>query len=636
LVLFIYEETLDCDSFHLNYRSRNVKYTFYHFHLSNINFLLIKGWGVMKRISVFVLILSLLTSCVNSTPTKSVQVEKPVPVESIIWEEMRLTEEKKNNLALLGKIWGYLKYYHPRVAKGEIDWDQELVKMIPKVLQAEESEERDRIFTEWIGGLGEYKKKGKLANWVAGLKTEDYKQQPNLEWISTSGLDTELAKKLEGLIEAKRSNKNHYVRILGRFASIVGIARIPNVNNENPYAEMRYPEVEYRLLSLFRYWNIIEYYFPYKYLIDENWDDVLVEFIPKFIEAANVQEYQLTSLEMVARIQDTHATLLNASESERFWGERFAPVILTFEENKPVMTGYYDKMLGQQSGLKVGDVITKINGKRIEEIIEEKQKYIPASNYPTLLRDLSSKLLRSNDVKIDVEFIRDDKLHQTTLYTYYIDRFNIAESNQKDYFKKIDSDIAYIYIGQLKREHLPEVRRESKDTKGMIIDLRGDRFDPAIPSTLAPYLLPTRKEFAKISTGSLQDPGLFHITKSAKVGYWINPFYYKGKVIILINENTQSLGEYASMMFRVAPDAIVIGSTTAGTDGNVFYLSLPGGIQTVITGMGVYNPDGSQTQRIGIIPDIEVRPTIQGVKEGRDEVLERAVQLINENSVSNQ
>lgn len=70
----------------------------------------------MKRISVLVLILSLLTSCVSSTPTKSVQVEKPEPVESILWEEMRLTEEKKNNLSLLGKIWGYLKYYHPTVA----------------------------------------------------------------------------------------------------------------------------------------------------------------------------------------------------------------------------------------------------------------------------------------------------------------------------------------------------------------------------------------------------------------------------------------------------------------------------------------------------------------------------------------
>lgn len=580
----------------------------------------------MKRVLMFVLILSLLTGCIHSTPTKSVQEEKLE--EPIILNEMKFTEEK--NLALLGKIWGYLKYYHPTVAKGEIDWDQELVNMIPKVLQAEDAEERDRIFAEWIDGLGEYKKKGKLAIWVAGLKTVDYKQQPNLEWISTTGLDTELVKKLEGLKEAKRSDENHYVR-LGRFDE-------PNVDNENPYPDMRYPEAEYRLLGLFRYWNIIEYYFPYKYLIDENWDDVLVEFIPKFLEAANEQEYQLTTLEMVARIQDTHATYMIAPEIERFWGWRFAPVILTFVENKPVVTGYYDEFLGQQSGLKVGDVITKINDKRIEEIIEETQKYIPASNYPTQLRILSDKLLRSNDDKIDIEFFRDDKLQETTLDTYSFERLKIAEYNpfqlQKDYFKKMNSDIAYIYFGSLKEEYVPIIMKESKDTKGLILDLRSYPLEYHTIFSLADYLVPTRKEFVKFSTGSIQDPGLFSITDSTKVGAWINPFYYKGKVVILINENTQSMGEFASMALRVAPDAIVIGSTTAGTDGNVFYLSLPGGIQTTITGLGVYYPDGSQTQRIGIIPDIEVKPTIQGVKEGRDEVLERAVQLINENSLS--
>ncbi len=30
-----------------------------------------------------------------------------------------------------------------------------------------------------------------------------------------------------------------------------------------------------------------------------------------------------------------------------------------------------------------------------------------------------------------------------------------------------------------------------------------------------------------------------------------------------------------------------------------------------------------------IVPDIEVRPTIQGIRDGRDEVLEMAIELIN-------
>jgi hypothetical protein len=35
-----------------------------------------------------------------------------------------------------------------------------------------------------------------------------------------------------------------------------------------------------------------------------------------------------------------------------------------------------------------------------------------------------------------------------------------------------------------------------------------------------------------------------------------------------------------------------------------------------------------QLQRVGLVPDVEVRPTIAGIRAGRDEVLERAVSYL--------
>lgn len=52
---------------------------------------------------------------------------------------------------------------------------------------------------------------------------------------------------------------------------------------------------------------------------------------------------------------------------------------------------------------------------------------------------------------------------------------------------------------------------------------------------------------------------------------------------------------------------------------------LPGGLRSAISGIGVFYPDRRQTQRVGIIPDLVVRPTIAGIREGRDEVLEAGV-----------
>jgi C-terminal processing protease CtpA/Prc len=48
-----------------------------------------------------------------------------------------------------------------------------------------------------------------------------------------------------------------------------------------------------------------------------------------------------------------------------------------------------------------------------------------------------------------------------------------------------------------------------------------------------------------------------------------------------------------------------------------------------ISGVGIYYPDGTQTQRIGIMPDILIEPTIEGIRQGRDELLEKAIELIN-------
>ena len=82
------------------------------------------------------------------------------------------------------------------------------------------------------------------------------------------------------------------------------------------------------------------------------------------------------------------------------------------------------------------------------------------------------------------------------------------------------------------------------------------------------------------------------------------------------------------MAFRSSPRAIVIGSTTAGADGNVSAIPLPGGLRSMISGISVFYPDKKPTQRVGMIPNREVKQTIAGIRAGRDEVLEAAIREI--------
>ena len=100
--------------------------------------------------------------------------------------------------------------------------------------------------------------------------------------------------------------------------------------------------------------------------------------------------------------------------------------------------------------------------------------------------------------------------------------------------------------------------------------------------------------------------------------------------MILVNETSQSQAEYTAMALRTAPGAVVMGSQTAGADGNISYVPFPGGFSSPFSGIGIFYPNGKETQGIGIVPDIEVKPTQQGLRSGKDEVLERAIRFITE------
>ena len=117
--------------------------------------------------------------------------------------------------------------------------------------------------------------------------------------------------------------------------------------------------------------------------------------------------------------------------------------------------------------------------------------------------------------------------------------------------------------------------------------------------------------FARFTQADVTTPGAFQWGPTVE----LKPAgpRYTGKVIILVDEISQSQSEYTAMAFRSSPNALIVGSTTAGADGNVTPIPLPGGLRSMISGIGVFYPDKRPTQRIGIVPDIEVRPTIAGV-----------------------
>jgi hypothetical protein len=577
----------------------------------------------MKRIALGLLLVLATISwgyCQSKQPESSLEsneVENGKLYENGSGIEIVKTDKTTiSNLKILGMVWGFLKYYHPNIAKGEYNWDYELFNILPQILNVQNSNERDILLIRWISKYGSFKdSKNNMEQF------RDSKARPDTEWISSSNLSSQLTELLVKIKNAKRDSQNYYLDLeVGK-----GIAML---KNENPYATMKFPDAGFRILSLYRYWNIIQYYFPYKNLIEEDWKNVLDEFLPKFINVKSELEYNLISLELIARIKDTHANIWgNNAVLGNYFGGRSASAELIFVDNNAVVKDFYDENTGKETGLQKGDIITKIGDIKVDEIVAAKLKLTPASNPSVQLREIASKLLRTNDTLIKIDYLRDGIVGTNTIKTYPLGKVNFYKKYKQDTcFKMINSEIGYLYLGTIKLKYLPSIFETIKNTKGLIIDLRCYPSEFVVFS-LGQFLMPKETEFAKITEGSAEWPGLFTYKSHSTVGNR-NREYYKGKVVILINELTQSQAEYTTMAFRVSPNATVLGSTTSGADGTAKDFYLPGGIQTRISGQGVYYPNGGETQRIGIVPDIEIRPTIQGIKNGMDEVLNKAIEII--------
>jgi hypothetical protein len=526
------------------------------------------------------------------------------------------------NLKLLGQVWGFLKYHHPAVAKGNYNMDAELFRVMPTVIKARNNNELSKALEQWTDKFGKVNAcdscKYNINNAVK--PTPDY---GNL--FDHSVLNRSLTDKLRTILDNHKIGESYYI------AMAQGVGN-PIFDHESGYYKMKYPDAGYRLLCLFRYWNMVQYFFPYKHLIGKDWNQALPEFIPQFVNNKNSTEYILTTLRLISSIHDTHANIWSGNAELEAYRGKYRPLFkAAFVENKLVITGFEPDSMSVKAKFKVGDVITAINGVSVAELI---RKYLPitaASNYTTQLRDMPGNyLLRSNNPHFEFKIQRDGNTINIGIEGVLVSKAGLmvnSSANIKDPgYYLIDKQIGYLYPGKYHNANLPAIKELFKNTKGIIIDMRCYPSE-FMPFTFGAYIKSGTAPFVKFTNGSINQPGLFVETPPLNIKP-DNP--YQGKVIMIVNEQSQSQAEYTTMAFQSSPNVKVIGSTTAGADGNVSQIILPGGISTMFSGIGVLYPDGTQTQRKGVKIDIEVKPTVKGIKAGIDEPLEKAKALIME------
>jgi len=536
-----------------------------------------------------------------------------------------LSAVQSKNLATLAKVWGFLKYHHSVITAGSRHWDYDLFRIIPQVLDAADAASANTAISAWVNLLGAVQPCAPCAS----LETSDLYLAPHLDWIhDTSLLGAQLSQTLETVYQNRRPARQFYVSLLN--------VSNPQFDNEFTYPTIQFPDSGFQLLALFRFWNIVEYFYPNRDIMSDDpahiadyWDTVLQEFIPRIGLAANVVAYQQELMKFIAKINDTHANLWSSLAVRPPIGPCQLPVDVRFVEGQAIVLRDISKTATAGSTLLPGDIIEELDGVRVSDLINQWRSIYADSNEAARLRDMAVYLTRgtcgaagvvvrrgTTRMALDSTRVPPASLNFSATYTH---------DRPGDAFQMLTNDIAYLKLSAVKTAESANYVQAAASTKGLVIDIRNYPSEFVV-FTLGQLLVSTLTPFARFTAGDTTNPGAFHW--NAPISLTPQQPHYSGKVVILIDEVTQSQAEYTTMAFRTAPGAIVIGSTTAGADGNVSTVLVPGGFSSYISGLGVFYPDRRPTQRVGIIPDIEVTPTIEGIRAGRDELLEEAIRQI--------
>ena len=542
-------------------------------------------------------------------------------------EAAALSRVPAGNLVLLGKVWGFLKYHHPTITGGHRNWDFELFRFLPEYLQHADLTAARSSLVHWIEGLGALEPCSPCAE-VEG----DWHLRADLDWLEDEDL---LGASLSALLHdvyghRPADGEQFYVGLAPNILN-------PDFGRELGYADLRDIDAGFRLLALYRFWNIIEYWSPYRDVIGEDWDDVLREFVPRLVQADSRDAYVLELIALIARVNDTHAGLWSSWTAIPPAGEAYLPFSMRFLHGQAVVTAVVSDPAGGVSPLCPGDVVLAIDGRDLDELIAERTPYYAASNQPTRLRDMARLFPRgpSGPGRVTVrrgdDVLRLDLIREPLTFRAMVTR--ARHDRPGDAFQRLSDEIAYLKFSSVTNAEVPSYLSGAEGARGLILDLRNYPSEFLVFS-LGSRLVGETTPFVVFTQGDLANPGCF--TWSDPRSLEPQGTSFPGKIAILVDETTQSSAEYHALAFRAVPDAVVIGSTTAGADGNVSRIELPGGEYTMISGIGIFYPDRTPTQRVGIGPDQVVVPTRAGIAAGRDEVLEAAVRHLLGREVSEQ
>ncbi len=370
-------------------------------------------------------------------------------------------------------------------------------------------------------------------------------------------------------------------------------------------------------------WGVFQHFYPYFDGAGVDWDAELTKALRSAAVDGDGRVFSRTLRRMVAALKDGHGLV----SGEGALGQYAPGLGIRMVGGEPVV-GF---SAGSAKMVKPGSRILSVDDEPIAARVARLKEEISAATQGWMNTRLGGQLLsgeQGSTAKLrikspsgqeeEISLPRDT--HATMVKDIRLPA-PLAEPRP---------GVWYVDLDRITEKAFKEALPRLSEAKGVVFDLRGyPRISPDILGHLADRPLKWITGGAPIVTRPERVGWTFPVPEKS-VAFDIAPAqpHIKGRVAFLIGGGTISLPEAWMEIVETNKLGEIVGEPTGGTNGAVNRIYLPGDYEIRFTGAKVTKMDGRRHHGIGILPTVPVSPTLRGITEGIDEVLEKGLDVV--------
>ncbi len=391
-----------------------------------------------------------------------------------------------------------------------------------------------------------------------------------------------------------------------------------------PDSSMTGNDLYTRLGNIIITWNIFQHFYPYFDVAKTDWEKNLEVALQNSYTDKTAHDHLKTLERFTAHLKDGHVYVSSPLTLQ----ESFAPPIQwEWIENKLVITSVLSSGLFDISP---GTIVSSVNGISPQKWFENIEQNISAPSAGWRKHRSGTLALYGREgSELVLKINKPDETSETISLkrTLSIPSYHNALT-RPDAVKELDEGIYYLNLDVIQDKAINDLLPQLTKAKGIICDLRG--YPKSSPQFIKHLLSEKDTSSSWMQIPRIIYPDREKITGYQKTGWLLAPETpsISAKVVFITDGSAISYAESYLSFIKDYKLAVIVGQPTAGTNGNVNPFTLPGGYTISWTGMKVLKHDGTQHHGIGVIPDVYVEKTIAGVREGRDEFLEKALEIV--------